>query len=62
MSLAALPLTWQGWICAFRSPLHGRLAWRLEELLLGIVMAKGQRTEARWLRGAGISDDWKSYQ
>jgi hypothetical protein len=61
MSLAALPLTWQGWIAAFQAPLHARLAWRLQGLMLGIVMAKGRRTVASWLRAAELGQDWKSY-
>jgi DDE superfamily endonuclease len=61
VSVASLPLTWQGWIAAFQTPLHGRLAWRLPRLMLGIVMAKGRRTVASWLRAADLGNDWKSY-
>jgi hypothetical protein len=37
------------------------VAWRLPELLLGIVMARGRRTVASWLRAAAVGNDWKAY-
>jgi len=61
MILATLPPTWQGWIDSLQLPLHGRLAWRLQPLWLGIVMAKGRRTVASWLRAGGLGHDWKPY-
>lgn len=61
MSLASLPPTWQGWIASLQAPLHRRLAWRLEPLLLGVVMAKGRRTVTSWLRAAGLRTDWQGY-
>jgi DDE superfamily endonuclease len=61
MSLASLPPTWQGWIAAFQSPLHERLAWRLEPMMLGVVMAKGRRTVTSWLRAAGLKKGWEEY-
>jgi hypothetical protein len=61
MSLASLPPTLQGWIAAFQSPLHERLAWRLEPMLLGVVMAKGRRTVTSWLRAAGLRAGWEEF-
>jgi DDE superfamily endonuclease len=61
MSLASLPPTWQGWIAALQAPLHRRLAWRLEPMLLGVVMAKGRRTVTSWLRAAGLQTQWQDY-
>lgn len=61
MTLASLPPTWQGWIAAFQSPLHERLAWRLEPLMLGVVMAKGRRTVTSWLRAAGLRTGWEDF-
>jgi len=61
MSLASLPLTWQGWIAAFQSPLHDRLAWRLEPMMLGVIMAKGRRTVSSWLRAAGLRIGWEDF-
>src|ERR1700746_424799 len=59
MTLASLPLNWQGWIANFQSPLHRKLAWRLEPMFLGLVMAKGRRTVTSWLRAAGWRKGWK---
>ena len=61
MTLASLPPTWQGWIAAFQAPLHDRLAWRLEPIMLGVVMAKGRRTVTSWLRAAGLQKGWQDY-
>lgn len=61
MTLASLPPTWQGWIDSFQAPLHQRLAWRLEPLMLGVVMAKGRRTVTSWLRAAGLRTGWEDY-
>src|SRR5260370_14134337 len=61
MSLASLPPTWQGWIAAFQAPLHDRLAWRLEPMMLGVVMAKGRRTVTSWLRAAGLRSGWEDF-
>jgi DDE superfamily endonuclease len=61
MRLATLPPTWQGWIAVLQAALHERLAWRLEPLLLGVVMAKGRRTITSWLRAAGLRTGWEEY-
>jgi hypothetical protein len=61
MRLASLPPTWQGWITAFQSPLHDRLAWRLEPMMLGVIMAKGRRTVTSWLRAAGLRTGWEDF-
>jgi hypothetical protein len=61
MSLASLPPTWQGWIAALQAPLHERLAWRLEPMFLGVVMAKGRRTVTSWLRAAGLRTGWEDF-
>ena len=61
MTLASLPPTWQGWIAAFQAPLHDRGAWRLEPIMLGVVMAKGRRTVTSWLRAAGLRRGWQDY-
>jgi DDE superfamily endonuclease len=61
MSLATLPPTWQGWIATLQTALHQRLAWRLELLMLGVIMAKGRRTVTSWLRAAGLRTGWEDY-
>ena len=42
-------------------PLHARLAWRLLPLVTGLLFAQGRRTVARWLRAAGLGDDYRAY-
>ena len=61
MRLASLPPTWQGWIAAFQTPLHARLAWRLEPMMLGVLLAKGRRTVTSWLRAAGLKVGWEEF-
>ncbi len=61
MRLASLPPTWQGWIAALQTPLHARLAWRLEPLMLGVILAKGRRTVTSWLRAAGLKTGWEDF-
>jgi hypothetical protein len=61
MSLASLPPTWQGWIAELQTPLHDRLAWRLEPMMLGVVMARGRRTVSSWLRAAGLRIGWEDF-
>src|SRR2546430_2671398 len=56
-----LPAEWTPWIAVLAQHLHGRLAWRLAPLLLGVVFAKGRRTVASWLRAAGVGADFPSY-
>jgi hypothetical protein len=34
--------------------LHRHHAWRLADLLLGALFAKGRRTVTSWLRAAGV--------
>jgi len=61
MRLASLPPTVQGWIAAFQAPLHERLAWRLEPVMLGVILAKGRRTVTSWLRAAGLKTGWEEF-
>lgn len=43
------------------SPLDARLAGRLVPLLTGMLFARGRRTVSRWLRAAGVQDEFRSY-
>ena len=43
------------------SHLDSRVTWRLAPLLLGVLFSKGRRTVSRWLRAAGLSDDYQDY-
>src|SRR5262245_43202641 len=56
-----LPAEWTPWIASLAQHLHGRLAWRLAPLLLGVVFAKGRRTVASWLRAGSLGADFPAY-
>jgi hypothetical protein len=43
------------------STLDARVQTRLDILLLGMVLARGRKTVAAWLRGAGVGADWRRY-
>src|SRR5262249_3174577 len=49
------------WVANMASTLHGRLGWRLVVLFTGLLFARGRRTVASWLRGAGITTDYKNH-
>ncbi len=49
------------WITHLSQPLHARLAWRLLPLFTGMLFARGRRTVASWLRGAGLGADFRAY-
>jgi hypothetical protein len=48
-------------ITAMAGTLHGRLHGRLLALFTGVLFARGKRTVASWLRGAGVQDDYKNH-
>jgi hypothetical protein len=41
--------------------LDARVQHRLGFLLLGMLLARGRKTVAAWLRGAGVGGDWRCY-
>src|SRR6202162_3869020 len=49
------------WITHLSQPLHARLAWRLLPLITVMLFARGRRTVASWLRGAGLGADFRAY-
>ena len=55
------PAEWSQWSERLASGLHGRNAWRLPVLMLGMLFARGRRTVTTWLRAAGISDGYQDY-
>lgn len=61
MRIASFPPIWQDWISAFQSPLDKRSAWRLEIMMLGVIMATGRRTVTSWLRAAGVKAGWEEF-
>src|SRR5258708_18548153 len=48
-------------ITAMAGTLHARLDIRLLALLTGVLFARGKRTVASWLRGAGVQNDYKNH-
>jgi len=56
-----LTAEWTAWVTTLAAPLHRRCAWRLTAVVLGILLASGRRTVARWWRAAGIGDRFRSY-
>ncbi len=49
------------WISLLSEPLQRGVAWRLLPLMTGVLFARGRRTVASWLRGAGLGDDFRAY-
>mgnify|MGYP001793230510 CR=1 FL=1 len=43
------------WVGTLAEPLHGRNAWRLQRLVVGVILAQGRRTVTRWFRAAGLA-------
>lgn len=49
------------WVEQLAAPLHGRNAWRMARLVVGLLLAQGRRTVTSWLRAAGITGGYRSY-
>ena len=49
------------WVGTLAQHLHGRNAWRLQRLVVGVILAQGRRTVTSWFRAAGISRGYRSY-
>lgn len=49
------------WVGTLAEHLHGRNAWRLQRLVVGILLAQGRRTVTSWFRAAGITRGFRSY-
>lgn len=49
------------WVDVLAGHLHGRNAWRLQRLVVGVVLAQGRRTVTSWFRAAGIARGYRSY-
>jgi hypothetical protein len=56
-----LTAEWMAWVNALAAPLHDRLAWRLADVVLGILLASGRRTAASWWRAAAVGERFRSY-
>jgi hypothetical protein len=49
------------WVGTLAEHLHGRNAWRLQRLVVGVILAHGRRTVTSWFRAAGITHGYRSY-
>jgi hypothetical protein len=49
------------WVGTLAEQLHGRNAWRLQRLVVGVILAQGRRTVTSWFRAAGITRGYRSY-
>lgn len=49
------------WVGVLAEQLHGRNAWRLHRLVVGVIFAQGRRTVTSWSRAAGIKGGYRSY-
>ena len=49
------------WVAALAEQLHGRNAWRLQRLVVGVILAQGRRTVTSWFHAAGITHGYRSY-
>ena len=49
------------WVGTLAEHLHGRNAWRLQRLVVGVILAQGRRTVTSWFRAAGITHGYRSY-
>src|SRR3954452_17346183 len=49
------------WVATLAGHLHGRTAWRLQRLVVGVILAQGRRTVTSWFRAAGITIGYRSY-
>jgi DDE superfamily endonuclease len=61
MVVGTLPPEFTPWLAALAQHRHGRLAWRLAPLLVGVLFARGRRTVASWLRAAGLGQGFPAW-
>jgi DDE superfamily endonuclease len=61
MNTWQLPTEWVAWIASLSRMLHGRIAWRLQPIMTGMLFAQGRRTVSSWLRAAGVGKDFRPF-
>ena len=59
MSLSSLPALLSRWVARRVALLDRRTAPRLALLLCGMLFARGRRTVTRWMRPAGITEEFR---
>ena len=61
METQCLPVSLVVWITALAGVLDARQQARFVQLCTGLLFARGRRTVTSWLRGCGVSGDYKRY-
>ena len=59
MAVSHTPIPFVQWLTTFSAVLDKRSAVRLATLWVGVVLARGRRTVTRWIRAAGLSDQFR---
>ena len=59
MAVSHIPVPFVQWLRLFSAVLDKRSAVRLAALWVGVVLARGRRTVTRWIRAAGLSDQYR---
>jgi hypothetical protein len=59
VAVSPIALPFVQWLTVFSAVLDKRSAVRLATLWLGVVLARGRRTVTRWIRAAGLSDQFR---
>src|SRR6478735_8765942 len=60
MTLWQLPPDLAAWLLPLTCALDARQHARLPALVAGLLFARGRRTVTRWLRAAGLGDDFRA--
>ena len=61
MDRTTWPSDFASWANCLSSTLDARVQHRLGLLLLGMILARGRKTVAAWLRAARVGADWRRY-
>lgn len=61
MAECALPALWAAWIGQMAAELHADIRWRLGQMIVGVLFARGRTTVASWLRAAQLRKDYEDY-
>lgn len=59
MPVSQIAIPFVQWLAMLSTPLDRRSAARLAKLWLGVVLARGRRTVTRWIRAAGLSEQFR---
>jgi DDE superfamily endonuclease len=59
VAVSQIALPFVQWLATLSTSLDRRSAARLSKLWLGVVLARGRRTVTRWIRAAGLSEQFR---